>query len=240
MAFSSSTVSVGNSTKKSHFDQLLDNTNWNKGRLDPLYSGTVSLAGDITFSGTISIEDTLGVAGAVTLSSSLGVVGSAILSGTLTVAESATFNEDVIVKNDLSFMGDIYRETLVGDNAFLYANTERMTELITYVKIKEIFAPLSGNVRVSFDVKTNNASYHVWVDIRKNGASQEVGYWNNTAYETKTVDLLGIVPGDLIQAYYETANVNGDAYIKNFQLHTAAETPVLFQKICQETMINQD
>jgi len=62
MAFESSTVSVGDSFKKSYFDQLIANDNWNKGRLDTIYSGTNTFIGEktfrsaTTFSGTVSIE----------------------------------------------------------------------------------------------------------------------------------------------------------------------------------------
>jgi len=47
--FSSSSVSVGDSTKKSHYDRLLDNTQYNKGRLDTVYSGTNAFNGPKTF-----------------------------------------------------------------------------------------------------------------------------------------------------------------------------------------------
>ncbi len=61
MTFLSSTVSIGDSTKKSHFDQLLDNTQYNKGRLDTVYSGTNTFVGIKTFSGAVNLNGTVSV-----------------------------------------------------------------------------------------------------------------------------------------------------------------------------------
>ncbi len=56
MAFNSSTVSVGDFTKKSHFDQLLDNTQYNKtqhetlsGTVQTIQSSTATFTGEKTF-----------------------------------------------------------------------------------------------------------------------------------------------------------------------------------------------
>ena len=59
MAFDSSTVSVGDSTKKSFADQLIANDNWNKGRLDTVYDGINTFAGDKTFSGNTIFSGTI-------------------------------------------------------------------------------------------------------------------------------------------------------------------------------------
>lgn len=44
MAFSSSTVSIGASTKQSDYQRLLDNTQDNRSRVSPLESGTVAIS----------------------------------------------------------------------------------------------------------------------------------------------------------------------------------------------------
>ena len=49
MAFSSSTVSIGNSTKKENYDVILANTQYNKSAL-PTHSGTTSIHTPITIS----------------------------------------------------------------------------------------------------------------------------------------------------------------------------------------------
>ncbi|HDY86791.1 MAG TPA: hypothetical protein ENH82_01600 [bacterium] len=49
MAFDSSTVSVGDFTKKSHHDQLLDNTQFNKANITVIQSSTATFQGPKTF-----------------------------------------------------------------------------------------------------------------------------------------------------------------------------------------------
>ena len=66
MAFNSSTISVGSTTKKSHFDQLLDNTialNVGYATMPPktFYSSTVFKA-PTTFSSTVSFQKTSTIA----------------------------------------------------------------------------------------------------------------------------------------------------------------------------------
>ena len=112
MGFTSSTVSIGASTKKSDYDNLLNNTQWNKGRLDIVYDGVNTFAGNKTFSGTVSIEgattlgDGLAVSGestfqsATTFSSSISIDGASRVRVTKNNAQSIARASAVIVQFD--------------------------------------------------------------------------------------------------------------------------------------------
>jgi len=68
MEFTSSTVSIGASTRKADYDNLLENTQYNKGRLDTVYSGTNTFAGAKTFSDAVVLSSTITIAETATLS----------------------------------------------------------------------------------------------------------------------------------------------------------------------------
>lgn len=61
MAFSSSTVTIGANTKKSDYDRLLDNTQYNKATRD----NDVTLAGKKTFSSTATFSSDVNMSGTV-------------------------------------------------------------------------------------------------------------------------------------------------------------------------------
>jgi len=89
MAFESGTVSVGVSTRKSDFDQLLDNTQWNKGRLDTVYSGTTAFVGAKTFTdiqtSTFSIHPKLPGIDSNTSTSGVSIQAGYDISGTISL-----------------------------------------------------------------------------------------------------------------------------------------------------------
>ncbi len=64
MAFSSATISVGETTKKSHFDQLLDNT-------ISLKSENMTINGEKTFASATAFQDKIAVEQTATFNSSL-------------------------------------------------------------------------------------------------------------------------------------------------------------------------
>ncbi len=107
---------------------------------------------------------------------------------------------------------------LVGSAIAMAADTERITNSTSLVKVKEIQIASGGTIRTSFDLKTDYATHAASGRIYKNGVA--FGTMRSTgslSYVTYTEDL-AFATGDLVQLYYAIENAVHNAYTRNFRL----------------------
>jgi len=107
---------------------------------------------------------------------------------------------------------------LVGSAIAMAANTERVTNSTSLVKVKEIQIASGGTIRTSFDLKTDYATHAATGRIYKNGVA--FGTTRSTGsltYVTYT-EGLAFATGDLVQLYYAIENATHNAYTRNFRL----------------------
>lgn len=116
-----------------------------------------------------------------------------------------------------------FANTVAGETVEASALTERNTLPITYMtytKIKEISLGRNGNIRVKFQLKTNNPSFAAYAQIYKNGAA--IGTERSATsinYIEYSEDINNLAAGDLIQLYIKSAGAT--AYARNFRVCVA-------------------
>ena len=223
MAFSSSTVSIGASTKKSDYDRLLDNTQYNKGRLDTVYSGTNTFAGAKTFSGTVSIEGTLGVVGAATLSGTLSVADSATVTGALTITGASRVR---VTKNDAQSIPNATATIVQYDDEVF----DNLGEFATY----EFTAKETGYYLVTASLQSAivvlTVNQYWYISIYKNGAKYNSGFRdvadqsNNRARQSTITDIVYLTATQYIdiRVYHNQGaglNTSADAIYNYFSVH---------------------
>ena len=118
------------------------------------------------------------------------------------------------------YIDDNFSEGEAGTGIVLAAaNTERVSNSLTYEKLKEIEADKSGEVKVSFDFKAGaDGPLQAYARIYKNGVAfgtERTREGSN--YVTYSEDLT-FAKGDLIQLYAKVTNVDYDSYVKNFNV----------------------
>ena len=200
MGFSSSTVSIGASTKKADYDNLLDNTQWNKGRLDTVYDGVNTFAGNKTFSGTVSIE------GAATLSG--GVAGETV------------FNSSTIFTENTKSNGYYYNNVTAGSNLLVCEDSSKDTQSGSYIKLKEILCPADGILTTKFTIRTSSANNDSWGKIYVNGGA--VGDEHNNPsniFIEYTDESIPVAKNDLIQVYCKVEAGGFRVYVKDFRIY---------------------
>ena len=115
MSFSSSTVSIGDSTKQADYARLMANTVYNKAQtiseISRLQSGTVSFEGAKTFQSATVFNSTVNItAGGSATITTIDVTATATFSGPITAA-TATFSggiktDSVVLKTTVIEIGD--------------------------------------------------------------------------------------------------------------------------------------
>lgn len=92
----------------------------------------------------------------------------------------------------------------------------------SYTKVKEIYIPRAGNLRVKFDMRLSGTSTSK-ARIYKNGSA--VGTersTSSTSYTTYSEDITGLAAGDRLQIYVDTGASGITTYIRNFILYASA------------------
>jgi hypothetical protein len=149
-------------------------------------------------------------------------------------AVSAATNEHVLTKDTATgnakfkappvsyspvYVADASKNTLIGQ-----ANTERYTDSLTYVKLKEFVSNGNGSIFFSIYVKvaTNTGSYS-YVSVYKNGSAvgTEIQIVSGT-YAENTQTIAGFVVGDLIQIYAKKGSER--VFIKDVKLYASGMT----------------
>ena len=100
-------------------------------------------------------------------------------------------------------------------------DTEKQTNSISYVKLKETkLHCILDSVRISVDIKTENASSFVRAMVYINGVGKPGSEaTTSTTYETVDIDVdEKIVCCDLIQIYLMVENGAYAGYVKNFKI----------------------
>jgi hypothetical protein len=94
----------------------------------------------------------------------------------------------------------------------------------TYVKQKTMTFThgIKGNLRVKFDRKSNNASYHIYGAVYKNGAllgTPDGG--NDTAYQTisEDIDVGTIAAGETLELWGKAEHASAVGYWQNFRCY---------------------
>ncbi|GMR05297.1 MAG: hypothetical protein BMS9Abin24_097 [Thermodesulfobacteriota bacterium] len=106
-----------------------------------------------------------------------------------------------------------------GDDVLVAADTARTESTGAYVKKKEIQMLRGGNLRVKFDLKSDNLSKLAYGQIYKNGVAEgTLQSTNTTSYVTFTEDLAGWVTGDLVQLYVKIETPAFVAFVANFRI----------------------
>jgi hypothetical protein len=91
----------------------------------------------------------------------------------------------------------------------------------TYEKLKEFYNPLSGVLRVYFELRTSNASYTAYGRIYINGAAVGTERTTNSTSYVPFVEDLSVEYGDLIQLYaHKTTSAIHVANVQNFRLES--------------------
>lgn len=139
MSFLSSSVSIGQDTKKSHFDQLLDNTQYNKVTRD----GTVSLIGVKTFQSATIFNAT------ATFNSSTIFNSTATFNKPVSILSSTVFEGPVNMKDSdgLSLIGDSNADRKIdfaSDAAILWDESEDKFSIAKEVSVGELTVGAAG------------------------------------------------------------------------------------------------
>lgn len=116
---------------------------------------------------------------------------------------------------------------LVGDSLISANATERNSESLSYVKLKETRAGNYGALRIKFSMYTGNVTYCVYGQIYRNGSP--VGTERSTysgTYITYSEDISGWSPGDLCQIYGKTDNAVAPVYIKDLNIYSDGCPPM--------------
>ena len=92
-------------------------------------------------------------------------------------------------------------DSAAGDTVLVVSDlAEDTNSIASWVKIKEIYIPRGGAIRIKYDIKTNGGT--AYGRIHRNGAA--VGTQQSTtstSYVTKSEDISGWSSGDLLQLY---------------------------------------
>jgi len=106
--------------------------------------------------------------------------------------------------------------TTAADILLIASNSEATITGTTYTKLKEIYIPRAGVLRIKFDLASNSLGYG---RIYRNGAA--VGTERTRAsssYATYSEDISGWSAGDLCQLYVKSFD-SAQSKIRNFQLY---------------------
>lgn len=88
---------------------------------------------------------------------------------------------------------------------------------VSYVKIKECYAPIAGIYRIKFGLYTESASYAAFGCVYKNGVAYGTERSTVSLTEVTFTEDLFFNEGDLIQGYCHIANSLAMAHILNFK-----------------------
>jgi hypothetical protein len=114
---------------------------------------------------------------------------------------------------------------VVGDNYEQGANAQRGVNSTTAVKLKEIRLQRKGNLRISFNLWSGDASATAYAQIYRNGSA--VGTLRSTTSMSAvgfTEDISGWSLNDLCQLYVWASSTTYGAFVNNFQLHVGNAT----------------
>lgn len=144
-----------------------------------------------------------------------GAVGtSEIADGSVTSADIA---DGTITNADL-------QSYTAGDLFTAASDAEASTGATTYTKLKEIWIPRGGTLRIKFDLRTTSDSATAYAVIYRNGTQVgTVRSTTSTSYVTYSEDIAGWSAGDLVQLYAKISNTY-TAYVQNFRIYTAQGT----------------
>lgn len=106
----------------------------------------------------------------------------------------------------------------VSDNLKTSADTERTALTGSDIKRKEIKISVVGSIRVKFDIKSSGG-LSVTGTVKKNGAIIQAFTETSTSYQTKSVDITGVLPHDLIQLYTTEGASSNYPSIRNFRIY---------------------
>ena len=105
--------------------------------------------------------------------------------------------------------------------------TERTTTSGTYKKVKEIYIPRGGTLRVKFDLHSHAVGYLVHGKVYRNGGA--VGTEQSVTsdiYATKSQDIAGWTEGDLCQVYAKKGNIT-TAYVRSLYVYASFSNTVI-------------
>ena len=111
-----------------------------------------------------------------------------------------------------------------GNVLLVYADKEEATDALSYTKLKEIYIPRAGTVRVKFDLRQETATTGVTVYARiyKNGVAYGTQRSkNNSATYTTYSEDLAFAAGDLIQLCVcrSGTGTSFSAMVRNFRIY---------------------
>jgi len=109
-------------------------------------------------------------------------------------------------------------DVLIGSND---TTVEPDNSLTDYTKVREMFIGKGGTLRIKFDMRTENAAAMVYGRIYRNGAAAGTEQTSESeTYATKSEDIAGWSPGDLVQLYVKTSSGAVGIHRKNFRIYT--------------------
>lgn len=111
-------------------------------------------------------------------------------------------------------------ETVASDDLIDSADTQRETDSLTYVKLKEIkFNEVDGVVRVKFDMRIDGSTLKAYGKIYKNGVEHGTEREDSDNVFTTYSEDLAFSTDDLIQLYVHKDNGGSTAQVEKFRLY---------------------
>jgi len=119
-----------------------------------------------------------------------------------------------------AFVGAAGFTTTASANLKNSNDTEKSTVATGYTKIKEIKVKATvPGFRITFELKTAGGGATATGRVYKNAGAIGTEQTDVTGgYVTKSEDLTGLVPGDLLQIYAKTSDAGQAAYVQNMRL----------------------
>ncbi len=158
-----------------------------------------------------------------------GIVGTVIgwlgyQMGLRTDAADASGSLHAKIKNIVD-KGIRNKQVIASNNLKLSADTERTTNITSYVLIKRIAVYITGVYRISFDLKSSNTVVNG--RIYRNGVAYGTERaTNSSSYITYTEDL-PFKEGDCIELYAKSPGEAVDATLRNFRISFDYATSLL-------------
>jgi len=211
MSFSSSTVSIGDSTKQADYARLMANTVYNKAQtiseISRLQSGTVSFEGAKTFQSATVFNSTVNItAGGSATITTIDVTATATFSGPITAA-TATFSGPITAAT-ATFSGGIKTDSVVLKTTVIEIGDWDMTAttqkgvahgIADWTKIRDI------SVLVRNDAATSAFNFQSF-EITLSGSFVRHLLWATSTYIYMQIIL------DSAVEYFDDATFNSTSY----------------------------
>ncbi|MBA7583988.1 hypothetical protein ES708_25940 [subsurface metagenome] len=131
----------------------------------------------------------------------------------------------VIVGADIEALNDVSLTEIPGgyfemSDDLIHSNDDEVIhDHKVWTKVKEIWTPYNGTMRIKFDIRHGTGSSYVWGKIYKDGVEHGAQKENLTEiYETYSDDLV-FAEGDLIQLYTYSECETVDCYARNLRIY---------------------